>query len=212
MYVCILADHDNLGYGLIDCIVGGQILSAVADGNLSIIVGIIVVALVSWVVATFGMSVFHQYERWAWLPQVVVLFVLVGSASSKFDTVYPSKGSRETINGNRLSFFSLCLSAPVAWAPSAADYYVYYPESTAKWKTFIMTFTGFALSFSSTYLLGAGLGSATLSNPDYESAYSISSGALIVQGYSGLGGFGKFCGVVVALGVISNNCPNFYCK
>ena len=75
-----------------------------------------------------------------------------------------------------------------------------------------MTFTGFVLSFSFVYLLGVGLASATLSNPDYASAYSTSSGALIVQGYSGLGGFGNFCGVAVALGAINNNCPNFYCK
>lgn len=199
-----------IGYGLINCIVGGQILSAVADGNLTIVVGIIIVALVSWVVATFGMSVFHQYERWAWLPQIIVLFVLVGSAGPKFNTEHPSQGSDETINGQRLSFLSLCLSAPIAWAPSAADYYVYYPEATAKWKTFLMTFSGFVLSFSFVYLMGVGLASATFSNPDYAGAYSTSSGALIVQGYRGLGGFGKFCGVVVALSAISNNCPNFY--
>ena len=158
------------------------------------------------------MSVFHQYERWAWLPQVIVLFILAGTAGPKFNTVYTSQGSTETINGHRLSFLSLCLSAPVSWAPSAADYYVYYPENTAKWKTFLMTFSGFVLSISFVYLLGAGLASATLSNVDYANAYNTSSGALIVKGYSGLGGFGRFCSVVVALGLISNNCPNFYCK
>ena len=208
----MLIGHATLGYGLINCIIGGQMLSAVADGNLSIVVGIIIVALISWVVATFGMSVFHQYERWAWLPQIIVLFVLVGSASPKFNTEYPSRGSHETVNGQRLSFLSLCLSAPVSWAPSAADYYVYYPEGTAKWKTFLMTFFGFVLSFSFVYLMGVGLASATFSNADYAGAYSTSSGALVVQGYRGLGGFGKFCGVVVALSAISNNCPNFYCE
>ena len=158
------------------------------------------------------MSVFHQYERWAWFPQVIVLFVLEGSAGPKFDSLYPSQGSKETISGQRLSFLSLCLSAPVAWAPSAADYYVYYSERTVKWKTFLMTFSGFVLSFSFVYLLGIGLASATLSNADYADAYSISSGALIVHGYQGLGGFGMFCSVIVALGLISNNCPNFYCR
>jgi purine-cytosine permease-like protein len=52
-----------VGYGMITCIIGGQILSAVSGGSLSIIVGIVIVALISWVVAVFGMAVFHQYER-----------------------------------------------------------------------------------------------------------------------------------------------------
>jgi purine-cytosine permease-like protein len=33
---------------------------------------------------------------------------------------------------------------------------------------------------------------------------------LIVAGYDGLGGFGKFCGVIIALGVIANNIPGTY--
>jgi len=53
-----------LGYGMIDCVVGGQLLSAVADGKLSIVVGIIIIALISWVVVVFGMSAFQYYERY----------------------------------------------------------------------------------------------------------------------------------------------------
>jgi purine-cytosine permease-like protein len=52
-----------VGYGTIDCIVGGQILSAVSGGTMSIVVGIVIVALVSWVVAVFGIKIFHIYER-----------------------------------------------------------------------------------------------------------------------------------------------------
>jgi purine-cytosine permease-like protein len=52
-----------VGYGMIDCIIGGQLLSAVSGGSMSIVVGIIIVALISWVVAVFGMAIFHAYER-----------------------------------------------------------------------------------------------------------------------------------------------------
>jgi purine-cytosine permease-like protein len=54
-----------LGYGMIDCVIGGQILSAVSDGSMTVIVGIIVVAIVSWLVATFSMRVFQAYERYS---------------------------------------------------------------------------------------------------------------------------------------------------
>lgn len=33
------------GYGMIDCVVGGQMISAVADGNVSIAVGVVIVAV-----------------------------------------------------------------------------------------------------------------------------------------------------------------------
>jgi len=60
---CLLNIVIMVGYGLIDCIIGGQILSAVSGGKMSIIVGIVIVAFISWVVAVFGMAIFHAYER-----------------------------------------------------------------------------------------------------------------------------------------------------
>jgi purine-cytosine permease-like protein len=52
-----------VGYGMIDCVIGGQMLSAVSGGGMSIIVGIVIVAVISWVVAVFGIRIFHVYER-----------------------------------------------------------------------------------------------------------------------------------------------------
>lgn len=60
---CLLNIVIMVGYGLIDCVIGGQILSAVSGGSMSIVVGIIIVALISLVVAVFGMAIFHAYER-----------------------------------------------------------------------------------------------------------------------------------------------------
>jgi len=73
-----------------------------------------------------------------------------------------------------------------------------------------MTFTGLWLSFIFVNIIGIGLACGTFSNPAWQTAYSVSSGALILEGYSPVGNFGKFCGVVVALGVISNNVPGTY--
>lgn len=73
-----------------------------------------------------------------------------------------------------------------------------------------MTWMGLVASKAIVYLLGIGLATSTFSNPSLATAYETSSGALIVAGYDGLGGFGKFCGVIVALGEISNNIPGLY--
>lgn len=52
-----------VGYATITCIIAGQILSAVSGGSMTVIVGVVVAALMSWVVAVFGMKLFHTYER-----------------------------------------------------------------------------------------------------------------------------------------------------
>lgn len=46
--ICVLLNMViMLGYGMIDCVIGGQILSAVAGNNMSVVVGIIIVAVSS---------------------------------------------------------------------------------------------------------------------------------------------------------------------
>ncbi|KAL8954781.1 MAG: hypothetical protein Q9183_006935, partial [Haloplaca sp. 2 TL-2023] len=111
---------------------------------------------------------------------------------------------------NRLSFFSLQFSVPVSWAAASSDFYVYYPPSTRGYKSFLMIFTGLFTAFVFVNMIGVGLASGVASDPLWQEAYDTSSSALILAGYSGLNGFGKFCGVIVALGVIDNNCPGTY--
>lgn len=52
-----------IGYAIISCIVGGQILSAVSGGSMSVVVGIVIVAFITWLIAVFGMIPFSVYER-----------------------------------------------------------------------------------------------------------------------------------------------------
>jgi NCS1 nucleoside transporter family len=200
-----------LGYSLIDCVVAGQILSAVSPNNsLSIVVGIIIVAVMTWGITTFGYSVFHIYERWNWLPQVIVCCILAGVAGPKFDVTTPSIATGRTLVGNRLSFFSICLSAAITYAGVAGDYFVYYPEGTSRLKIASMTVGGLSASFTFAFLVGIGLASGIATNTNWDTAYKTSQGALIVEGYRPLGSFGSFCGVIIALGLIANLIPPTY--
>ncbi|KAK5652656.1 hypothetical protein OQA88_10250 [Cercophora sp. LCS_1] len=199
-----------VGYITLNFIITGQILSAVSGGTMTIAVGIVVAAIVCWVVAVFGMWFFHAYERYAWIPQLLALFVLIGCAGPKFDTTLQSTGEGMTLAANRLSFLSLCLYVPNSWAAAASDYYVYYPETTSRKKIFGLTLVGLFTSFMLVYMIGIGLGSGVASTPSWEEAYAISTGALILEGYNGLAGFGKLCGVIVAFGIIANSIPGTY--
>lgn len=55
----------QLGWGLIDCLVSGMILSAVNGHGMSITVGIVISALLTWVIIVFGIKWFHVFERYA---------------------------------------------------------------------------------------------------------------------------------------------------
>lgn len=49
-------------------------------------------------------------------------------------------------------------------------------------------------------------------NTSWATAFDTSTGALIEAAFKPLHGFGKFCAVVVALGLISNSVPGTYCR
>jgi purine-cytosine permease-like protein len=67
---CLLNIVIMLGYGMIDCLVGGQVLSAVAGGRLTVAVGIVIIAVLTWIVVIFGMGLFHIYERYLCSGQI----------------------------------------------------------------------------------------------------------------------------------------------
>lgn len=200
-----------LGYSMIDAVVAGQMLSAVSpNGSLSVEVGIVVSAVLTFTVTTFGIKIFHHYEGYAWVPQTFVLLILAGTAGSRFDLNSKSTVEGTTLAGNRLSFFSICLSAAITYAPIAADFFVYCdPKIASRWKVFAATLLGLSLSFTFTFVIGAGLASGIPHNPSWEAA-GAGSGALIVAGFENLGGFGKFCSVIAALGLIANMVPPTY--
>jgi purine-cytosine permease-like protein len=139
-----------------------------------------------------------------------VLLILAGTAGPKFDIHTPSTVTGETLAGNRLSFFSVCLASSITYAPGAADFLVYCdPKIATRWKVFAATLIGLSLSFTFTFILGTGLASGIANDPELAAA-GAGSGALVVAGFSGLGGFGKFCSVIAALGLISNMVPPTY--
>ncbi|KAF1954941.1 hypothetical protein CC80DRAFT_549660 [Byssothecium circinans] len=193
-----------LGYALIDCVIAGQILSAVSANTMSVVVGIIIVAVITWVITTIGYQAFHYYERYAWLPQIIAFSILAGVAGPNFNTSAPSLVTGRTLAANRLSFFGLNLAAAITYSGGAADYFVYYPEHASSLKIFGATMLGLCTSFTFAFILGIGLACGMSTNDAWKASYHISQGALIVEGYKPLGGFGSFCSVLVGLGLIAN--------
>ncbi|KAJ6143809.1 hypothetical protein N7471_003262 [Penicillium samsonianum] len=208
---CIILNlFTNIGYSMVNSVVGGQILSVVSGGHLSVIVGIIIVAVSSWAMALFGMKIFQLYERVAWLPQLMVICVMVGSAGPNFDFNIETPMSTEQLMAKRITFFSLALSIALAWAPLAADYYVYLPPQMKSSRTFLVTVFAATNGMSIVLLMGIGLGTVIASSAHYAAKYGSSPGGVLMTAYDGLGGFGKFCAVINVLALVANNTPGAY--
>ena len=158
----------------------------------------------------FRLSFLILNSSYAFLPQLVVICILYGISAKNFDLATSSVGDPSTIAGNRLSFLSLCLSAAITYAGIAADYFVYYPTTTPSLPLFTLSFFGLLTSFTFALLVGIGLATGISSDSDYATAYSTSQGALLVEAFAPLGAFGRFCAVVVALGLIANLIPPTY--
>lgn len=208
--VSILNLIQQIGFGIIGCIITGQIISAVNGGGLTVAVGCLIAALCTGLIATFGIAIVHAYERYAFIPQLVVIFVLIGSAAKNFDQSATFHGSPGAIMANRCSFFALQYANVVGFSALAADFYVYYPTNTPKYITFSATFFAIWLATIFCNILGVGIATGVPNVPDWTSAYEVSSGALLLETYRGLGGFGGLCAVILALGSVTNNAPCAY--
>ena len=61
--ICILNFINQVGWGILGCIVAGQMFSAVNGGGMSIAVGCAVAAICIGLIAIFGIAVVHFFER-----------------------------------------------------------------------------------------------------------------------------------------------------
>lgn len=138
------------------------------------------------------------------------MFVLLGSAGKNFDTSAVSVGPTGTITANRCSFFALVFASVIGFSALGADFYVYYPATVSKRITFFMTWSGIWVGLLFPNLIGVAIATGVPTTPSWTDAYSVSSGALLLACYDGLGGFGSFCTVILAFGVITNQAPTIY--
>lgn len=101
----------------------------------------------------------------------------------------------------------------VAWAPLASDVTLYIRPDIAQHKIFIAVFLGFFLSTAPFMMLGAAFAVSALDNQAWSDALGVSNGALynlILSGPGGVGNFGKFLTVLLALSAMGNIAATLY--
>ena len=115
------------GFAVVNVVVCGQILSAVSDYRMTISVGCVIVAVISYVISVFGFALIHTYEKYAWIPTIILLCVLIGQAGPHVSASVPAEDSGLALAGAFLSFLALNFSSASGWCSIAAGITQYHP-------------------------------------------------------------------------------------
>lgn len=203
-----------IGWSAANVIVGAQLINAV-NPNVPGFAGVIIIAVCTLIVTFFGYKVVHAYEFWSWIPTFIVFLIVLGVFAHSGDFVNIPMGVGTSELGGVLSFGSTVYGFATGWTSYAADYTVYQPANRSRRKVFFATWLGIILPLLFTEMLGVAVMTATSLNDGnnaYQGGYDASGtgGLLAAVLFPKLGGFGKFCVVILALSIIANNCPNIY--
>ncbi|KAK4937283.1 hypothetical protein LTR10_022040 [Elasticomyces elasticus] len=201
----------ELGWCLVGVVVGGQILAYISNGSCPVVVGIIILSILSFVIAGFGYNIVHFYERYAFIPGFIATIILCAVGAKHYDPGAPSLYSGTTLAGNWLTMFTICFGSASGFLPIASDYYITYPDTTPRWKTFSLTWIGIVVPMVFFQSVGLAIGSALGTNEDWVDVYYDQGyGALIGTVLKPVHGFGTFLMVIFFLGLVGNNIPNTY--
>ena len=172
----------NTGFAVLSCIVGGQLLKAVSDESLPLVVGIIIIVAISYIVAFFGFGIVHQYEHYAWVVAFILLCVQWAQSAKHFPSSRgTSLASGSDYTASCLNYFAVVFGLSAAWCSLSGDYYVHYPPDSRKWLVFGLTHMGICIPTIFVLILGNFYGGIVAANEDLAGIYGDGGiGALIL--------------------------------
>jgi purine-cytosine permease-like protein len=190
---------EQLGWSSVSCITGGLALSAVSDGHVSIVVGVVIIACVSLMFCFIGLRGVLLYEKYAWILFFVIFMIIYGMAAPHASLAPPVTAvTGVTKSGNALSLVGVVYGSSASWSSIVSDFYVHYPVDTPKIKVFLYTTLGITIPTCIGMILGACVGSALDTNPKWEAAYGVGMGD-ILKTIMFPEGFAKFILVLLVL-------------
>ncbi|KAJ3337328.1 hypothetical protein HDU93_001233 [Gonapodya sp. JEL0774] len=213
-----------VGWSCVNVIAGGLLLNALSDGKLPTWGGILLLSLLTIVVGVFGYQWVHAYERWAWLPLLVIFLILLGKCAPYITSVPDFNEDAAGHTGSILSYigtiigFVVISSLPnsrqkaIGWATTITDYNCAMPENSNRLVVGGLSFLGLFIPLTFVEILGLLVVSTAASNDAYAEVLGgvNTTGLLSFIMTDSLGGFGTFCMVLLALSTVANNIPNDY--
>lgn len=217
-FVSVIVILGGIGWSVVNCVVGGQMLQAVSGNKVSLALGIVIVFLASWLVGVFGIRVVLRFQGIVAIPTniAILLYYIVvckriGWVSETNKMVADLGYDSLTTTGHWLSFFTIAYSCTATWGSCASDYYILFPQKTSSWTVFLVTFLGVAVPSNFAAIVGLLAGTISYSYKPWSDAYNdYGIGGIINAGFLPWGGFGKFVVVLLYVSVICNTLMNAY--
>jgi NCS1 nucleoside transporter family len=200
-----------IGWSSVNSIAGAQVLNELSDGKCPLWVGNLIIGVITAVICFFGYFAVHMFERYCWIPQIIVFIFLAGYGAKHFEASASPMGSEAAEAAGVMSFIATTYGFVIGWAGLAADYNVRMPVDVNRNK---LTATIWAGNFFGTVIpevIGAAFMTAVAADPAFAAAYnSRGYGGLMGQALLPLHGFGKFLLVLLALSIVGCNLANNY--
>ncbi|KIV86054.1 hypothetical protein PV11_01693 [Exophiala sideris] len=208
--IAALNSIQQIGWAAVSCITGGLALTAVADGHVSLAVGIVIIAVVALFISFIGLNAILVYERYAWLIYFVIFLIVFGETGKYADNTTPSSLTGATLSGTVLSLLAIVYGSSASWATMASDYYVHYPANVSRTKVFFMTTFGIAIPTSIGMVAGCVVASALNNKPDWQNAYENEGLGFLIQDALYPRGFAKFLLTLLVLSGVNTNVISIY--
>ncbi|KAK1984197.1 NCS1 nucleoside transporter [Colletotrichum cereale] len=211
VYIPVVLNLATLtGFCVIICVIGGQCLSAVSEGDLSTAVGIVLIGISALLISFCGFNVLHFYEGYAWMPALVAIVIAVGCGGQQLRLQAPAAPA--TASGV-LSFGGVIASYVIPWACIASDLTTYFDPTKrlVSHRIFAYSYLGLVVPTILLMILGAAIGGAMSNIPEWQDGFnSTLVGGVLGAMLSPAGNFGKFILVVLAFTLLANISGTMY--
>ena len=120
-----------VGWNTINSITGALALRAVSEGNQPRIpsaAAIVIIAILTLVPSFIGYRYLHAYERYSWIPMMIIFLIVLGLSAKYFDSGSWGDSPSNVTAASVLSFGSTIVGFGLGWCSFAADYTVKFPE------------------------------------------------------------------------------------
>ncbi|KAJ5160420.1 uncharacterized protein N7482_007424 [Penicillium canariense] len=208
--VALLNAIQQMGWAAVASITGGLALTAVSDGRVSLILGIVILAVVALIISFVGLKAILIYERWAWGIFFVIFLIIYGETGQYADNTTPATATGATFSGAVLSLIAIVYGSSASWCTMASDYYVHYPANVSRVKVFFMTTFGIAIPTSIGMVAGCMVASALNNKPEWADAYENEGLGYLIQDMLYPRGFAKFLLTLLVLSGINVNVISIY--
>ena len=208
--IALLNGIQQMGWAAVSCITGGLALTAVSDGHVSLILGIVILAVVALFISFVGLNAILVYERYAWMIFFVIFMIIYGETGRYVDNESPATAEGLTLSGSLLSLLAVVYGSSASWCTMASDYYVHYPANVNRVKVFLMTTLGIALPTCIPMIAGCVVASAFKNKQEWQSAYEDQGLGYLIQDMLHPRGFAKFLLTLLVLSGINQNVISIY--